>query len=138
MIPFGKAKVVRAGSDVTVVTCGALVKRSMDAAKIASEREGIDVEVIDLRSVWPLDMERVADSVRKTGRVLIAHEDALSFGIGAEISARIGDDLFSWLDAPIRRVASKDVWVAYSPRLEEAVLPQPQDVLEAIQELAAY
>jgi 2-oxoisovalerate dehydrogenase E1 component len=96
------------------------------------------VEVIDLRSVWPLDMERVADSVRKTGRVLIAHEDALSFGIGAEISARIGDDLFSWLDAPIRRVASKDVWVAYSPRLEEAVLPQPQDVLEAIQELAAY
>ena len=138
MIPLGKAKVVRVGSDVTVVTCCALVKRSMDAAKIASEREGIEAEVIDLRSVWPLDMERVADSVRKTGRVLIAHEDALSFGIGAEISARIGDELFSWLDAPIRRVASKDVWVAYSPRLEEAVLPQPQDVLEAIQGLAAY
>jgi 2-oxoisovalerate dehydrogenase E1 component len=138
MIPFGKAKVVRPGSDVTVVTCGALVKRSMDAAKIASERYGIDVEVIDLRSVSPLDMERVADSVRKTGRVIIAHEDALSFGMGAEISARIGDELFSWLDAPIKRVASKDVWVAYAPRLEEAILPQPQDVLDAIRELAAF
>ena len=138
MIPFGKAKVVRPGSDLTLVTCGALVKRSMDAAKIAQKTDGIDVEVIDLRSIWPLDMERVADSVRKTGRLIVAHEDALSFGIGAEISARIADELFSWLDGPVKRVGAKDVWVPYSPELEAAVLPQPQDVLDAIRELAEF
>ncbi len=138
MIPFGKARVVRPGSDITVVTCGALVKRSMDAAKIAWEKDGSDVEVIDLRSLNPFDMDRVGESVRRTGRVIVAHEDALSFGIGAEIAARIADELFSWLDGPVKRVAAKDVWVPYSPKLEGVVLPGVDDVLGAIQELAAF
>jgi 2-oxoisovalerate dehydrogenase E1 component len=137
MIPFGKAKVVRPGNDVSVITCGALVKRSLDAARLAAERDGIDVEVLDLRTISPLDMERIAESVRKTGKVIVAHEDCLSFGMGAEIVARIADELFSWLDGPVKRVAAQDVWVAYAPRLEEAILPQTDDVLRAIQELAA-
>ncbi len=137
MIPFGKAKVVREGSDLTVVTCGALVKRTMDAAK-AAEKQGIGVEVIDLRTLNPLDMETIGESVRKTSKVIVAHEDALSFGIGAEIAARIADELFPWLDGPVRRVASLDTWVAYSPQLEEAILPGADDVLEAIVELAEF
>ncbi len=138
MIPFGKAKVVRAGSDLTIVSCGALVKRSMDAAKVASERHGIEVEVLDLRSLSPFDMEAIADSVKKTSRVIVAYEDALSWGIGSEMAARIADDVFPWLDGPVRRVASKDTWVAYAPQLEEVILPQANDVLDAILELAAY
>ena len=138
MIPFGKARVVRPGDDVTVVTCGALVKRSLDAARIAWEADEIDVEVIDLRTVSPLDMERVGESVRKTNRVIVAHEDPLSFGMGAEVASRIADELFAWLDAPVRRVAALDVWVAYAPRLEEAILPQARDVLAAVREVARY
>ena len=138
MIPFGKAKVVRPGNDVSVITCGALVKRSLDAARIAADKDGIDVEVLDLRSISPLDMDRIAESVRKTGKAIVAHEDCLSFGMGAEIVARIADELFSWLDGPVKRVAAQDVWVAYAPRLEEAILPQTEDVLNAIRELAAH
>jgi 2-oxoisovalerate dehydrogenase E1 component len=137
MIPFGKAKVVREGSDITVVACGALVKRSLDAARIAQER-GIDVEVIDLRSLNPLDMETIAASVRRTNRVVIAHEDSLSWGIGSEIAARLADELFEWLDAPVRRVASLDTWVAYAPQLEDAILPQVDDVWKAIEGLSKY
>jgi 2-oxoisovalerate dehydrogenase E1 component len=137
MIPFGKGKIVRPGTDLTVVACGALVRRSMEAAKVAQE-SGIDVEVIDLRSIKPLDMELISESVKKTGKVLIAHEDALSWGIGSEIAALIADELFPWLDGPVRRVASKDVWVAYAPDLEEEILPRSSDVLQAIRELAAY
>ncbi len=137
MIPFGKAKVVRPGRDLTVVACGALVKRSLDAARIAEE-SGIDVEVIDLRTLSPLDMERIGESVRKTSRVIVAYEDSLSWGIGAEISARIASDLFEWLDAPVRRVASLDTWVAYAPKLEDAILPNADDVWTAIRELAAW
>jgi 2-oxoisovalerate dehydrogenase E1 component len=138
MIPFGKAKIRREGSDITVVTCGALVKRSLDAAKMASERHGIEAEVIDLRTVKPLDMERIADSVKKTNRVMIVHEDSLSWGIGSEIAARIADELFPWLDGPVRRVASMDTWVAYAPQVENVILPQAPDVLKAMLELAAY
>lgn len=138
MIPFGKAKVVRPGRDLTLVTVGALVKRSLDAAKIAAEQHGVDVEVIDLRTVQPFDMERVAESVRKTGKVIIAHEDSLSWGIGSEIAARVADECFPWLDGPVRRVASKDTWVAYAPQLEEVILPQTPDVLAAIVELADF
>jgi len=138
MIPFGKAKVVREGSDLTVVAAGALVKRSMDAAKIAEEENGLDVEVIDLRTLSPLDMDTVGASVRKTNKVLIAHEDSLSWGLGSEISARIADELFPWLDGPVRRVGSLDTWVAYAPRLEETILPQTAWVLKEILELAAY
>jgi 2-oxoisovalerate dehydrogenase E1 component len=138
MIPFGKAAVVRPGSDVTLVTCGALVKRSLDAARLAHEEHGISAEVIDLRTVKPLDMDRIADSVKKTGKVLIVHEDSLSWGVGSEIAARIADDLFDWLDGPVRRVASLDTWVAYAPNLEDATLPQTSDVVEALVELGEY
>ena len=138
MVPFGKAKVVRHGRDLTVVTCGAMVKRSMDAARVAEERHGISTEVIDLRSLSPLDMETVGDSVRRTNKVMVAHEDALSFGIGAEVAARIADELFPWLDGPVRRVAALDTWVAFSPQLEKAILPQADDVLKGILGLAGY
>ncbi len=137
MIPFGKAKVVREGSDVSVLACGALVQRSLNAAKAAQEK-GISVEVVDLRSLNPLDMETIAATVQKTNRVVIAHEDSLSWGIGAEIAARVADELFPWLDAPIRRVASLDTWVAYSPQLEDAILPQTENVLSAIESIVQY
>jgi 2-oxoisovalerate dehydrogenase E1 component len=138
MIPFGKAKVVREGSDLTVVTAGALVKRSLDAAKLASEEHDLEVEVLDLRTLSPFDMASIARSVKKTNKVLIAHEDSLSWGVGSEIAARISDELFPWLDGPVRRVASLDTWVAYAPRLEETILPQTADVLEGILELAEF
>jgi 2-oxoisovalerate dehydrogenase E1 component len=138
MIPFGKARIVRPGTDVTVVACGALVHRSVVAAKLAEERHGISTEVIDLRSLSPLDMETIAASVKKTSRVIVAHEDSLSWGIGAEIVARIADDLFPWLDAPVKRVASLDTWVAYAPQVERAILPEAEDVLAAIEAVKAY
>jgi len=138
MVPFGKAKVVRPGSDLTVVTCGALVKRSMDAARVANDRHGVSAEVIDLRSLSPLDMETVGESARRTNRVLVVHEDAVTFGLGAEVAAQIADDLFPWLDAPVRRIGAMDTWVAYSPRLEEAILPQVGDVLEGMLELVEW
>ncbi|MBR9990622.1 MAG: alpha-ketoacid dehydrogenase subunit beta, partial [Gemmatimonadetes bacterium] len=137
MIPLGKANVVREGSDVTIVACGALVKRSLDAARVVEER-GISAEVIDLRSLNPLDMETIAESVKKTNRVIVAHEDSLSWGIGSEIAARVGDELFAWLDAPVRRVASLDTWVAYAPQLEDVILPQVANVVSAIEEIAKY
>src|SRR5688572_7982665 len=137
MIPFGKAKVVRPGTDLTIVTAGAGVKRSLDAA-VAAQQKGINAEVIDLRSLQPFDMETIAASVRKTNKVIIAHEDSLSWGIGSEIAARIADELFPWLDAPVKRVASLDVWVAYSPDLEDEILPQTEDVLAAIEAIHAY
>jgi 2-oxoisovalerate dehydrogenase E1 component len=138
MIPFGKAKVVREGTDVTVVACGALVQRSVVAAKVAEERRGISTEVIDLRSLSPFDMESIAESVKKTNRVIVAHEDSLSWGIGSEIVARIADELFPWLDAPVKRVASMDTWVAYAPQVERAILPEPEDVLKAIEQVHAF
>ena len=138
MIPFGKAKVCRPGSDVTLVTCGALVKRSMDAAKLASDQYGIETEVIDLRTVQPFDMERIAESVKKTNKVMVVHEDSLSWGIGSEIVARIADELFEYLDGPVKRIASMDTWVAYAPQVENRILPQTPDVLEGIVELAEY
>jgi 2-oxoisovalerate dehydrogenase E1 component len=138
MLPFGKAKTVREGTDLTVVTVGALVKRSFDAAKLAWEEHGIQTEVIDLRTLSPFDMEAIARSVKKTNKVLVAHEDSLSWGVGSEIAARIADELFPWLDGPVRRVASLDTWVAYAPQLENTILPQTQDVLDGILALAAY
>jgi 2-oxoisovalerate dehydrogenase E1 component len=137
MIPLGKANIVRRGDDLTIVTCGALVKRSLDAAKIAAEN-GIEVEIIDLRSLQPFDMETIATSVKRTGKVIVAHEDSLSWGIGSEIAARIADELFPWLDGPVRRVASLDTWVAYAPQVEDAILPQVQDVWKAIESLKAF
>jgi 2-oxoisovalerate dehydrogenase E1 component len=137
MIPLAKARVVREGTDVTVVTCGAVVKRSLDAARQA-EQQGISVEVIDLRSLNPLDMDTITESVKKTNKVIVAHEDSRSWGIGSEISARLADELFEYLDGPVRRVASLDTWVAYAPQVEDAILPQVDDVLKVILELARY
>ena len=110
----------------------------MDAAKLAHDEHGVDAEVIDLRTVKPLDMDRIAASVKKTGKVLIVHEDNLSWGIGAEIAARVADDLFEWLDGPVRRVASLDTWVAYAPNVEDAILPQTPGIVEALVELSEY
>ncbi len=137
MIPFGKARRVREGSDVTLITYGALVHRSELAAKRAEEK-GISVEILDLRSLSPYDWEAISESVKKTNRAIVAYEDTRSFGYGAEIASRIADDLFDCLDAPVRRVAAKDTWVAYNPILEDVILPQTEDVLEAVEELAKY
>ncbi len=138
MIPFGKARRVREGTDVTIVACGALVQRSVVAAKAAEERLGVSVEVLDLRSLSPFDMDSIAESVKKTNRVIVAHEDSLSWGIGSEIAARIADELFPWLDAPVKRVASMDTWVAYAPQVERAILPEPEDVVQAIEAVARF
>ena len=138
MIPFGKAKVVREGTDITLVTCGALVRRSVEAARLAADEHGIETEVIDLRSISPLDMDRIGESVRKTGKALVVHEDAFSFGLGAEVVARIASDLFEWLDGPVHRIASEDTWVPYAPELEAAVLPQTADVVKGIVGMARF
>jgi len=137
MIPFGKAKTVKEGTDITIVTYGALVQRSFEAAK-RLDKEGVSVEVIDLRSVAPYDWEAIAESVKKTSRVIVAHEDSLSWGYGAEIAARISDELFEYLDAPVRRVGATDTFVAYAPQMEDFILPQIEDVEKAVQELMKY
>ncbi len=137
LIPFGKAKVVREGTDITIVTYGALVQRSFEAAK-RLEKQGISVELIDLRTLVPYDWERVAESVKKTNRVIVAHEDPISYGYGAEIAARISDELFEYLDAPVRRVGATDTFVAYAPQVEDFILPQIEDVEKAAAELMKY
>ncbi len=137
-IPFGKAKVVRPGTHMTLVTYGALVPRALQAAQQAQREHGIDVEILDLRTLSPYDWEAIAESVRKTNRVIVAHEDMLSWGYGAEIAARIADELFDELDAPVRRIGSLDTFVAYQPILEDAILPQPETILKAIVELKKY
>jgi 2-oxoisovalerate dehydrogenase E1 component len=137
MIPMGKASIVQEGDDLTVVTYGALVRRSTMAAKSLSE-DGISVEIIDLRSLSPWDKETVAASVKKTGKALVAYEDQITWGYGAEIAAWISDHLFEYLDAPVRRVAGLDTPVAYSPPLEDAILPQTAGIGRAMRELHAY
>jgi 2-oxoisovalerate dehydrogenase E1 component len=139
MIPFGRANVVRPGNDLTLVTYGALVERSRKAVRqLEKEGQPVDVEIIDLRTLNPLDMTTVSESVQRTNKVIMAYEDAKSFGFGAEISARIADEVFEWLDGPVRRIASLDTFVGYAPRLEDAILPQVDDIAEGIAELAAY
>ena len=138
MIPFGKAKVVREGRDLTVVTYGAVVQRSLVAAKELEERDGVSVEVIDLRTLSPVDWETITASVTKTNKVLVAYEDAQSWGYGAEIAARIADECFPWLDAPVKRVASTDTFVGYAPRLEDFILPQVEDLARAMRDLHAF
>jgi 2-oxoisovalerate dehydrogenase E1 component len=136
-IPFGRASVRREGTDVTVLTWGALVQRSLLAAQQA-ERDGISVRVIDLRTITPCDWETIGQAVRETNRIVIAHEDTLTSGFGAEIAARIAEHHFEYLDAPVLRVAAMDTPVAYCPDLEEEILPQSSDVLAAIRKVAAY
>ena len=137
MIPFGKAKLVREGIDLTIVTYGSLVVRATQAAKTL-EPEGIQAEILDLRSLNPYDWDLISASVKKTNRVLVLHEDNISWGYGAEIAARIADELFEYLDAPVRRLAGKDVFIPYHPVLEDAVLPQPADIVRVAKELAAF
>jgi 2-oxoisovalerate dehydrogenase E1 component len=136
-VPFGKARLVRPGDDITVVTYGALVQRSYLAAQEAAE-QGIETEILDLRTLAPLDFESIARSVSKTGRVIVAHEDTKFCGYGAEIAAKIAEECFMDLDAPVRRIAALDTMVAYSPICEDHILPQKDDVLRAILELAAF
>src|SRR5579884_240926 len=138
MIPFGKARRVREGHHVSVVTYGAVVQRALLAAKELEERDGISVEVLDLRSLSPVDWDAIAASVRKTGKILVAYEDSLSWGYGAEIAARVADECFPWLDAPVKRVASTDTFVAYAPDLEDFILPQVHDLAAALRELYAF
>jgi 2-oxoisovalerate dehydrogenase E1 component len=137
-VPFGKASVVREGTDVTVITYGALVPRALQAALKAEREDGASVEVIDLRSLSPYDWDAIATSVKKTSRVIVAYEDMLSWGYGAEIAARIADELFEYLDAPVKRVAAMDTFVAYQPTLENAILPQPEDLYQAMVALKSY
>ncbi len=137
MLPFARAAIAREGTDVVIFTWGALVQRSLLAAQQA-ERDGTSVAVIDLRTIIPYDWDTIAAYTRKTSRVIVVHEDQLTCGLGAEIAARISQELFEHLDAPVTRVASLDCPVAYAPVLEEVILPGTTDILKAIRTLVAY
>jgi 2-oxoisovalerate dehydrogenase E1 component len=138
-IPFGKAKIVKPGESVSIITYGALVQKSLLAAQDVERRvPGASIEVIDLRTLSPYDWEAIRASVQKTNRVIVAHEDTLSFGYGAEIAARIADELFTHLDAPVKRVAAMDTWVGYHPQLEAKILPQTDDLVRTIDQLLAF
>jgi 2-oxoisovalerate dehydrogenase E1 component len=137
MIPFGRSAVRRDGTDVVVFTWGALVQRTLLAAQQA-QKEGISVRVVDLRTIVPCDWEGIAEHVRAASRVVVAHEDQLTCGFGAEIAAYVAEHLFDVLDAPVKRVGAMDTPVAYCPDLEEEILPQASDVLRAIQDVARY
>jgi 2-oxoisovalerate dehydrogenase E1 component len=138
-IPFGRARTAKTGHNLTVVTYGALVQRALAAATQAESRmPGLTIEVIDLRTLAPYDWEAIRRSVEKTNRLLVAHEDVLSFGYGAEIAARAADELFHYLDAPVRRVAAQDTWVGYNPQLEDAILPQVADLVRAFEDILVF
>lgn len=138
MIPFGKGKIVREGTDATVISYGAVVQRAIQAARELEEETGQRVEVIDLRTLNPVDWEMIGDSIRKTSRVIVAYEDSLSWGYGSEIAARIADDHFHWLDAPVKRVAATDTFVAYAPELEDVILPQVGSLKAAMVAVLGY
>jgi len=137
-IPFGKASIVKSGKDLTVITYGAVVPRALEAARRMERELGVDVELIDLRSLSPYDWDAIATSVKKTSKVLVAHEDMKSWGYGAEIAARIGDELFHDLDAPVRRVGAMDTFVGYQPLLENEILPQVEHLFRAMRDLASF
>ena len=137
MIPFGKAATVQEGNDLSIITYGCTVQRAVKAARQA-EKQGISVEIIDLRSLQPYDWEAIEATVRKTNKVMLVHEDHISFGYAAEIAARVADELFEYLDGPVRRVCGKDSFVAYSPILEDEILPQVDDIYTGIIDLARY
>ncbi|HVX66104.1 MAG TPA: thiamine pyrophosphate-dependent enzyme [Bryobacteraceae bacterium] len=138
-IPFGKAELVKGGHDLTILTYGALVQKSLLAAsQIEKRRPDKSIEVLDLRTLAPYDWEAIRRSVERTSRVLIAHEDCLSWGFGAELAARIGSELFASLDAPIARVAALDTWVGYNPQLENEILPQVEDLMRAAESTLDY
>ena len=138
MIPFGKASVVQEGQDATVITYGATVYRSRQAAKAFTEETGKSVEILDLRSLSPYDWEAIRRSVEKTNRAVVVYEDPISWGYGAEIAARISSELFAYLDAPVERVAATDTFVAYQPRVEDFILPQPENIRKALLKIASF
>src|SRR5436190_8346784 len=138
MVPFANARVWKEGTHMTVVTYGAVVPRALQAAQRIEREQGVSVELIDLRTLNPYDWEAIATSVKKTNRVIVAHEDTLSWGYGAEIAARIADELFEDLDAPVKRVAAMDTFVAYQPLLEDVILPQSDDLFKAMEQLAKF
>ncbi len=139
LIPFGKASLLKGGHDLTIVTYGALVQKSLQAASLVEKRNPhVSIEVLDLRSLAPYDWEAIRRSVGHTSRVLIAHEDCLSWGFGAELAARIASELFSELDAPVARVAALDTWVGYNPQLEDEILPQVDDLVRAAERTLGY
>jgi 2-oxoisovalerate dehydrogenase E1 component beta subunit len=137
VVPIGKARVAREGTDVSIITYAATVWKSLEAAE-ELEKDGISVEVIDLRSLAPLDDEAIVATVRKTNRVLVVHEDTRTGGVAGEITARINETAFEWLDAPVLRVTAADVPLPYSPPLEDYVLPQTADIVKAVRRLASY
>jgi 2-oxoisovalerate dehydrogenase E1 component beta subunit len=138
LTPLGKARLAQAGTDVSIVTYSAMVYKALEAAAILEREDGLSVEVLDLRSLQPLDDEAILTTTKKTNRVLVAHEDTRTGGVGAEIVARINELAFEWLDAPIRRVCAHDVPLPFAPTLEDFVLPQTADLVSACRWLAAY
>jgi 2-oxoisovalerate dehydrogenase E1 component beta subunit len=138
VVPIGRARVAREGRDLSIVTYAATVWKSLEAAEQLEREDGLSVEVIDLRSLAPLDDEAIMATVRKTSRVLVVHEDTATGGIAGEITARINELAFEWLDAPVRRIAAHDVPLPYAPALEDFVLPQTADIVRAARWLAAY
>ncbi|MBA3557336.1 MAG: alpha-ketoacid dehydrogenase subunit beta [Gemmatimonadaceae bacterium] len=138
VVPIGKARTARVGSDVSVITYAATVWKALEAAEQVQKEDGLSVEVIDLRSLLPMDDEAIIATVKKTNRVLVVHEDTRTGGIAGEITARITERAFEWLDAPILRVTAADVPLPYSPPLEDYVLPQTADIVKAIRVLASY
>jgi pyruvate/2-oxoglutarate/acetoin dehydrogenase E1 component len=138
LTPIGKARIAREGKDVSVVTWSAMVHKALEAAEQVEREDGLSVEVLDLRTLAPMDDEAIVATVKKTSRVLIAHEDTRTGGVAGEITARINELAFEWLDAPVKRVAAHDVPLPYAPTLEDFVLPQTEDLVTAIRWLAAY
>ncbi len=138
LTPIGKARLAREGSDLTIISWSAMVYKALEAAERLEKEDGLKVEVLDLRTLLPMDDEAILASVRKTNRVLIAHEDTRTGGVAGEITARINDQAFEWLDAPVKRVAAHDVPLPYAPTLEDFVLPQTDDLVLAARWLAAY
>ena len=138
VVPIGKARTARAGTDVSVITYSATVWKALEAAEIMQAEDGVSVEVIDLRTLLPLDDEAIVATVKKTNRVLIVHEDTRTGGIAGEITARISETCFEWLDAPVLRVTAADVPLPYSPPLEDYVLPQTSDIVRALRRIVAY
>jgi 2-oxoisovalerate dehydrogenase E1 component beta subunit len=138
VVPFGKARVAREGKDLTIVTYAATVWKALEAAEQLAADDGLSVEVLDLRTLLPMDTEAIVASVKKTNRVLIVHEDTVTGGVAGEITAQISEHCFEWLDAPTRRVAAHDVPLPYAPPLEDFVLPQTSDIVRASRWLAAY
>ena len=138
VVPIGKARVAREGKDLTIVTYAATVWKALEAAEQLQQEDGLSVEVIDLRTLLPMDDEAIVRSVKKTNRLLVVHEDTVTGGVAGEITARVNELCFEWLDAPVRRVAAHDVPLPYAPALEDFVLPQTSDIVRAARWVAAY